>query len=143
MVTSSVTESPDLKEHAGVFKDIVTVEEVKKFKPAPEVYHHLARKVGMDPEDEDSMARVWVVSGNPFDVVGARAVGMNSIWVNRKGDKRGWEDGLVEGEKGRPTEVVCQLHEAVVTVMSHAADLGGQWSEFHGATEEHGTRNTS
>jgi hypothetical protein len=50
---------------------------------------------------------------------------------------------LVEGEKGRPTEVVCQLHEAVVTVMSHAADLGGQWSEFHGATEEHGTRNTS
>ena len=97
----------------------------------------------MDPEDKESLARVWVVSGNPFDIVGARAVGMNSIWVNRKGDKRGWEDGLVEGEKGRPTEVVCQLHEAVVTVMSHAADLGGQWSEFHGATEEHGTRNTS
>jgi len=143
MVTSSVTESPDLKEHAGVFKDIVTVEEVKKFKPAPEVYYHLARKVGMDPEDKDSLARVWVVSGNPFDIVGARAVGMNSIWVNRKGDSRGWEDGLVEGETARPTEVVCQLHEAVVTVMSHAADLAGQWSEFHGGTEEHGTRETS
>lgn len=143
MVTSSVTESPDLKEHADVFKDIVTVEEVEKFKPAPEVYYHLARKVGMDPEDKDSLARIWVVSGNPFDIVGARAVGMNSIWVNRKGDSRGWEDGLVEGEKGRPTEVVCQLHEAVVTVMSHAADLAGQWSEFHGATETHGGRETS
>lgn len=142
MVSSSVTQSPDLKEHADVFKDIVTVEEVKKFKPAPEVYYHLAERVGMDPKDPKSLAQVWVVSGNPFDIVGARAVGMNAIWVNRK-DHRGWEDGLVDSEKGRPTEVVSQLHEAVVTVMSHAVDLSGQWSEFHGASDEHGSRETA
>lgn len=143
MVSNSVTKSPDLKDHADVFKDIITVEEVKKFKPAPELYHHLAEKVGMDPKDPKSLERVWLVSGNPFDIVGARAFGMNAIWVNRKGEKRGWEDGLVEGEKGRPTEIVTQLHEAVITVMSHAVDLAGQWSEVHGASEEHGGRETA
>lgn len=143
MVTNSVTKSPDLKNHADVFKDIVTVEDVKKYKPATEVYHHLAEKVGVDPMDPKALQRVWVISGNPFDIVGARAFGMNSIWVNRKGEKLGWQDGLVEGEKGRPTEVVCQLHEAVTTVMSHAVDIAGQWSEFHGASEEHGSRETA
>jgi 2-haloacid dehalogenase len=139
MVSNSVTKSPELKEHADVFKAIVTVEEVQKYKPAREVYAHLAEQVGMEKSPE----QVWVVSGNPFDIVGARAFGMNAIWVNRKGGKRGWEDGLVEGEKGRPTEVVTQLHEAVTTVMSHAVDLAGQWSEFHGASEEHGSRATA
>jgi 2-haloacid dehalogenase len=143
MVTNSITKSPSLKDHADVFKDIITVEEVRKFKPAAEVYRHLAEKVGVDPQDEKALENVWLVSGNPFDIVGARAFGMNAIWVNRKGGKRGWEDGLVEGEKGRPTEVVSQLHEAVVTVMSHAVDLAGQWSEFHGASEEHGSRETA
>lgn len=143
MVTNSITKSPSLKDHADVFKDIITVEEVRKFKPAAEVYRHLAEKVGVDPEDEKALENVWLVSGNPFDIVGARTFGMNAIWVNRKGEKRGWEDGLVEGEKGRPTEVVSQLHEAVVTVMSHAVDLAGQWSEFHGASEEHGSRETA
>ena len=143
MVTNSITKSPDLKDHSDVFKDIITVEEVQKYKPAFEVYRHLAEKVGFDPEDKKSLENIWLVSGNPFDVVGARAFGLNAIWINRKGGKRGWEDGLVEGEKGRPTEVVCQLHEAVVTVMSHAVDLAGQWSEFHGASEEHGSRETA
>jgi 2-haloacid dehalogenase len=143
MVSNSVMKSQDFKEHGDVFKAIVTVEEVKKYKPAMEVYHHLAEKVGMDPKDPKDLERIWLVSGNPFDIVGARAAGLNAIWINRKGGKRGWEDGLVEGEKGRPTEVVSQLHEAVVTVMSHAVDLAGQWSEFHGASEEHGSRETA
>jgi 2-haloacid dehalogenase len=143
MVSNSVMKSQDFKEHGDVFEAIVTVEEVKKYKPAMEVYHHLAEKVGMDPKNSKDLERIWLVSGNPFDIVGARAAGLSSIWVNRKGGKRGWEDGLVEGEKGRPTEVVQQLHEAVVTVMSHAVDLAGQWSEFHGASEEHGSRETA
>ena len=143
MLTNSVTKSPGLKDHSDVFKDIITVEEVEKFKPAFEVYRHLAEKVGVDPKDAKGLENIWLVSGNPFDIVGARAFGLNAIWVNRKGEKRGWEDGLVEGEKGRPTEVVSQLHETVVTVMSHAVDLAGQWSEFHGASDEHGSRETA
>jgi 2-haloacid dehalogenase len=67
MVSASVNKSPDLSPHASLFKDIVVIEETKKFKPAPEAYHHLLKKLGRKPGDFDG---VWLVSGNPFDVTG-------------------------------------------------------------------------
>lgn len=131
MVSSSVNNSPDLAPHAKVFDDIVVVEEVKKFKPAPEVYRHLAKKVGKDPQDEKQMQQIWLVSGNPFDVVGARAVGMHAVWVDRAGN--GWQDSLIEGEKGRPTEIVKSLDQVVRTVMSaQSNELTENWREMHG-----------
>ncbi|GJJ13003.1 hypothetical protein Clacol_007252 [Clathrus columnatus] len=41
---------------------------------------------------------------NPFDIVGARNVGMNAIWVDRGG--KGWVDQL-----GKPTEIVNSLED--------------------------------
>lgn len=112
MVGNSVTSSPDLSPHASVFKDIVTVEEVKSFKPHPVVYRHLARKVGKGP---DSMADIWLVSGNPFDIVGARAVGMQACWIDRAGN--GWTDQLVQADEGRPTVTVKGLDQVVDAVV--------------------------
>ena len=86
MVANSVRSSPDLGPHADVFKDIVTVEEVGCFKPDPRVYFHLADKMGKGKSELD-MSEVWLVSGNPFDVVGARAVGMQAAWVDRGGPR--------------------------------------------------------
>lgn len=108
MVGNSVHHSPDLSPYASVFSDIITVEEVKKFKPHPNVYHHLAKKVG---KSERQMAEVWLVSGNPFDMVGAKAVGMKACWVDRAGS--GWCDALVEGGMGEPDLVVNGLGEVV------------------------------
>lgn len=131
MVSGSITNSEGLSQHAKTFEDIVVVEEVKKYKPHPDVYAHLAKKIGKDTGDEQQMKQIWVVSGNPFDVVGARAAGMNAIWVDRVGD--GWQDSLVEGEKGRPTEVVKSLDKVVTSVMSsHSELLTSQWREMHG-----------
>ncbi|KAH9829338.1 haloacid dehalogenase, type II [Teratosphaeria destructans] len=131
MVSTSVKSSPDLSKHANIFQDIVVVEEVKKFKPAKETYMHLAHKVGKDPNDKKQLEQIWLVSGNPFDVVGARAAGLNSIWVDREGN--GWQDSLVEGEKGRPTEIVKDLDKALTTVMSFESDeLTTNWREMHG-----------
>lgn len=110
MVTNSVKSSPDLGPHADVFKDIVTVEEVKSFKPDPKVYYHLAETVGKQ-RTKEGMGSMWLVSGNPFDVVGARTVGMQAAWVDRAGN--GWTDGLVQGVEGRPTIVVKGLGEVV------------------------------
>lgn len=98
-----------------MFKQLVTVEAVGRFKPAPEVYWHLAEQVG---KKRDEMAEMWLVSGNPFDVVGARAVGMQAVWVDRGG--QGWTDELVQGEVGRPTAVVGGLGEVVEVVRKHA-----------------------
>ncbi len=117
MVTNSVTKSPDLAPHAGVFSQFVTVEDVKRFKPHPDVYYHLAQKVG---KSRGEMGSMWLVSGNPFDVVGARAVGMQAAWVDRAGV--GWTDGLVRGEKGRPTVIVRGLGEVVEVVKRHAGE---------------------
>ncbi|PNS21278.1 hypothetical protein CAC42_1057 [Sphaceloma murrayae] len=65
MVSNSINKSPDLSPLSSVFTDIVVVEEVRKFKPALEVYRHLARKTGVD---QGEMGRLWLVSGNPFDI---------------------------------------------------------------------------
>lgn len=118
MVTNSAKSSPDLGPHASVFESIVTVEEVRRFKPAPEVYYHLADKMGK-PRTKEGMGSMWLVSGNPFDVVGARAIGMQAAWVDRAG--KGWTDQLVQSDAGRPTIVVRGLEEVVGGVRRFAA----------------------
>jgi len=72
MVASCVRESPGLGPYQNVFKGIVTVEDVMRFKPDRVVYEHFLNKVGK----EDDAAGTWLVSSNPFDVVGAKAVGI-------------------------------------------------------------------
>lgn len=116
MVTNSVKSSPDLGPHADVFKQIVTVEEVKCFKPDPRVYYHLAEKMGKG-RSKQAMSEMWLVSGNPFDVVGARAMGMQAAWVDR--GEAGWTDGLMQDETGKPTAVVKGLGEVVDTVKKY------------------------
>lgn len=110
MVSNSAYHSPDLAPYSDVFKDVITVEEVRKFKPHPEVYYHLARKVGNGSEREH-MKNMWLVSGNPFDIVGAKATGMRACWVDRGGAR--WVDALIEGEEGRPDLVVKGLGEVI------------------------------
>ena len=115
MVGNSVKSSPDLSPHASVFKDIITVEEIRCFKPHPKVYFHLAEKVG---KSRDAMEEIWLVSANPFDVVGARAVGMKACWVDRAG--QGWTDGLVQGVPGSPTVIVKGLDGVLDAVRRHS-----------------------
>lgn len=108
MVTNSVHKSGSLDSSA--FKDIITVDAVQVFKPAPEVYRYLAQKVDKEGQESD----LWLVSGNPFDVVGARAVGMQAAWVDRAGN--GWQDTLGQG----PTVVIRSLEEVADAVEKHA-----------------------
>jgi len=109
MVSNSVNKSPDLSKHASTFKGIVVVEEPKRFKPTPQSYAHLAKTVGKDPNSKEDMASMWLISGNPFDVTGARAVGMQACWVDRAGN--GWQDAMIEGDLGKPTAIVRSLEE--------------------------------
>jgi 2-haloacid dehalogenase len=57
----------------------VSVDEVRAFKPAPAAYQHAARSLGV------TIGQVTLVSCNAFDVVGANAAGMRTVWVNRTG----------------------------------------------------------
>jgi 2-haloacid dehalogenase len=97
------------------FSQIIVVGPIQKFKPAPEVYAYLAEQVGKKAEPgEGGYADVWLVSSNPFDIVGARAVGLRTCWVDRGGV--GWVDALVDGEEGGPNVVVGGLGEVLGAV---------------------------
>jgi 2-haloacid dehalogenase len=70
----------ELLGRAGVLEHldgIVSVDEVRTFKPHPAVYHHLAEQLGC-PRDE-----TWLVSSNYWDVVGARHAGLRAAWLRR------------------------------------------------------------
>lgn len=120
MVSSSVNLSPSLAPHARVFKGLVTVQGIEIFKPDPKVYRYLAKQVGK----ENAIGDVWLVSGNPFDVVGARAVGLQAAWVDRAG--KGWVDGLGElvGKECRPTIVVKGVEDAVSGIEAWVKEKG-------------------
>lgn len=69
-----------LLRHAGLMEhldDVLSVEQVGTYKPAPAVYRFLVEQGGLSP------ASTWLVSGNPWDVIGARAVGLRAAWVQR------------------------------------------------------------
>lgn len=106
MVSNSVIHSKDLAPHASVFQDLITIDEVQRYKPSRASYQHLAEKVGKQPLQ---MSELWLVSGNPFDVVGARSMGMNAIWVDRAG--KGWQDAAVPDL--RPSATVRSLEHIV------------------------------
>jgi 2-haloacid dehalogenase len=66
--------------HAGVlprFSKIVTVDPIRTFKPDPAVYEHLVAELRTRRE------MVWLISSNPFDVIGAKACGLRTAWVQR------------------------------------------------------------
>ena len=128
MVSKSVQQSPSLSPHAKIFKDLITIEEIRVFKPDPRVYQHLAKKVGKTTKKED-MSSVWLVSGNPFDVVGARAAGYQAAWVDRAGHHGtgGWNDRLGEllaNPPLEPTVIVKGVDEAVSAIKKWTAEYG-------------------
>lgn len=66
--------------HAGLrdaFDGVVSVEPVRVFKPSPAVYAHFRRASGAGG------GPAWLISGNPFDVLGAQAAGLHGCWVRR------------------------------------------------------------
>ena len=69
-----------LLNNAGIrelFLGVVSVDDIKSFKPNPAVYSHFLRKSGATGGES------WLISSNPFDVIGAISAGMKSAWVRR------------------------------------------------------------
>lgn len=109
MVGNSVRNSPDLGPHAVGFQALVTVDEVRCYKPDRRVYEHLVEQTSRKGVESS----VWVVSANPFDIVGARAAGLNAAFIDRSG--KGWIDRLDEVRV--PTIVVKGLDDAVSSIL--------------------------
>lgn len=59
------------------FHGVVSVDDLKSFKPNPAVYCHFLRQSGA------CGAQAWLISSNSFDVIGAISAGMRAAWVRR------------------------------------------------------------
>ncbi|HYL02226.1 MAG TPA: haloacid dehalogenase type II [Steroidobacteraceae bacterium] len=69
-----------LLRHAGLSEHlplILSADAARTFKPDPAVYELLRRAAGLSAQE------VWLVSANPFDVIGAKAHGLRAAWVQR------------------------------------------------------------
>jgi 2-haloacid dehalogenase len=89
--------SPDmllpLVEHSGLKLDaVLSVDEVKIFKPAPEVYELAVQKLAV-PKD-----KIGFVSSNCWDALGAKSYGFTVYWINRAAapvDRLGFQPDMV------------------------------------------------
>ncbi|HWA12795.1 MAG TPA: haloacid dehalogenase type II [Burkholderiales bacterium] len=67
-----------LLSHAGIrdrFERVVSLLDIRTFKPDPAAYEHFRQAAGG--------GEAWLVSSNPFDVIGALAAGLKAAWVRR------------------------------------------------------------
>jgi 2-haloacid dehalogenase len=74
--------SPDmllpLVENSGLrFDAVISVDELKIFKPAPQVYELAVKKLAVPKE------RIGFVSSNCWDALGAKSYGFTVYWINR------------------------------------------------------------
>ena len=72
-----------LLDHAELrdyFTGVVSLERMKCYKPSAAAYRHFLEATGATPSD------AWLVSGNPFDVLGAVSAGIGGAWVKRSPD---------------------------------------------------------
>ncbi|MDE1943090.1 MAG: haloacid dehalogenase type II [Betaproteobacteria bacterium] len=72
-----------LLDQAGLlhfFLGVISVDDIRSFKPDPAVYAHFLRKTGSTGNS------AWLISGNPFDLIGALSTGLNGAWVRRNPD---------------------------------------------------------
>jgi 2-haloacid dehalogenase len=81
---AGVVESAGLK---GTFAQVLSVDEVKIYKPSPRVYALASQRLGLEP------GAIGFVSANSWDIQGAGAFGFRTVWLNR-GDQPGDELGF-------------------------------------------------
>lgn len=82
-----------------LFDGVVSVDDKHTFKPNPDVYAYMLERTG------GQVGSSWLISSNPFDVIGALSFGLNSAWVQRSSAQVFDPWGL------EPTAVIAQLGE--------------------------------
>ena len=100
--------SPDMLEplvkNSGLrFNAVLSVDQVKIFKPAPEVYQLAVDWLGVAKE------RIGFVSSNCWDALGAKSFGFTVYWINRAGapvDRLGFTPDAILKSLGNLPEIL-------------------------------------
>jgi len=79
----------------AMFDAVLSVDELRIFKPSPQVYELAVRRLGTPA------GAIGFVSSNCWDALGAKAFGFSVYWINRSGapvDRLGFQpDGVLKG----------------------------------------------
>jgi 2-haloacid dehalogenase len=82
-LTNSTAQAAEAQlKHAALrdhFEQIISADEVRRFKPVPEVYHLAARRLGVEP------GQMRLVTAQDWDVTGALRAGCAAVFVARPG----------------------------------------------------------
>ncbi|MBE0424905.1 MAG: haloacid dehalogenase type II [Lutibacter sp.] len=100
----SATAVQNLLQNAGIdhfFEGVVSVEAVETFKPDPAVYDYFLEKTNT------AKANAWLISGNPFDVIGSVAAGFKSVWVQRN------PTSIFDPWEIQPTKIIREFKELI------------------------------
>lgn len=62
---------------SDLFDGIISCDDIKSFKPNPAVYTHFLNTA------KASSDSTWLISSNPFDVIGALSANIKAAWVKR------------------------------------------------------------
>jgi 2-haloacid dehalogenase len=100
--------SPDMIEplvmHSGLkFDAVLSVDEVRQFKPVPEVYQLAVDRLAVSKDN------IGFVSSNCWDALGAKSFGFTVYWINRAGapvDRLGFQPDALLGSLGDLPEVL-------------------------------------
>jgi len=85
------------------FDAVISVDELKIFKPAPQVYALAVNKLGVPKE------RIGFVSSNCWDALGAKSFGFTAYWINRAGapvDRLGFTPDAILKSLGNLPEIL-------------------------------------
>ena len=59
------------------FLKIISIDDIKSFKPNPSGYKYFLKRSGA------TLSNAWLISSNPFDVIGGISAGMKAVWLKR------------------------------------------------------------
>jgi 2-haloacid dehalogenase len=81
LTNGAATTTDQLLRRAGLdplVERVISIDEVQRWKPRPDIYLHAALVVGVSP------ARLALVAAHAWDIAGANAAGLVTGWVSRK-----------------------------------------------------------
>ena len=108
IVVFSVGPRAWLEELASSYREyvdsIVSAEDAGAYKPHPAIYRHLLAAMNTEP------AAALLVSANPFDIIGAAAVGLRTAWCRRD------PSAIFDPWGPRPDHVITGLAELAEAV---------------------------
>ncbi|PRO66042.1 haloacid dehalogenase type II [Alkalicoccus urumqiensis] len=69
----------DGSDAAPYLNDVWSIDAVKQYKPAPAAYHLALSRLQLPRTD------ILFISSNPWDIIGSKSFGFDTLWINRGG----------------------------------------------------------